>query len=109
MNKANTCVCKKKSFSVELDMCSSQLGGCSRSNIRSVRRCINALGTFLFIAACTFVPAAVDAWKGEAVLEQNPAAAQTGDRVEISIFAKITLEAGEQVVGLAQYELGMGA
>ena len=105
MNKANTCVCKKKGFSVKPNMCSSQLGECSRSNIRSARRCINALGAFLFIAAFTFVPAAVDAWKGEVVLEQNPATAQTGDRVEIGIFAKITLEAGEQVVGIAQYEL----
>ena len=68
-------------------------------------RCLPTLGWALVVAACIFVPAAVDAWQGEVVLVPNRTAVQPGEEVEISIFAKITLEAGEQVVGLSQYEV----
>ena len=68
-------------------------------------RCLPAFGAALVVAACSFVPATVDAWVGEVVLQADRTTVQPGAQVEISIFAKITLETDEQVVGIAQYEL----
>ena len=63
------------------------------------------VGIFLLGLVGGVIPGGAFAWEAEVVLQSDRQTAQPGEQVEVSIFAKVILEAGEQVVGLTQYEL----